>query len=170
MHLFSAGQEQVCLSDTVSTTGLYIGLLLLQTEDSAVSVQHKLTGKVYYASNLCKYVGSTVDTLNHYITNAEIATLLNCSQPALKAVGFILFARRQNRKDSVLCELNKLINSEYGLLTYNCTDVVRRASVARFCFNLLIAPNSFLKPKFKLTKLEKALLEKDLAYVDLPYN
>ena len=163
----AVGQKSYCLADTTSTSGSIIERI---KDDgfASVTVTNKKTGKNYQGYRICEHHYVQVDSLNLLLTDLQIDTLLSCTNGALKTVGFILYSKRHNDKESIIKKLKEILNQEYIVMTSSCSDAIQFLSLGQLNYNLLTKANFFLKPNFKLTKQDKALIELDLAYYELP--
>jgi 5-formaminoimidazole-4-carboxamide-1-beta-D-ribofuranosyl 5'-monophosphate synthetase len=162
----AVGQQGYCLADTTSTSGQIIQRI--QSDGFAsVTITNKNTGKKYQGYRICEHHYVQVDSLNQLLTNSQIDTLLSCNNGALKTVGFILYSKRHNDKESVIKKLKEILSQEYIVMTSSCSDAIQFSSLGKLNYDLLTKANLFLNPNFKLTKEDKALLELDLAYYEL---
>jgi hypothetical protein len=161
------GQRPDCLADTTSLSGLIIERIK-GDGFASVTITNKKTGKKYQGYRICEHHYVQVDSLNQLLTDLQIDTLLSCKNGALKTVGFILYSKRHNDKESVIKKLREILNQEYIVMTNSCSDAIHFSSLGQLNYDLLTKANFFLKPNFKLTKEDKALLDLDLAYYELP--
>ena len=89
------------------------------------------------------------------INNDEIEQLQSSPNGTLKCVGFILFAKRNNKKELVMSEINKILKQEYSIMTQSCSDAISTESLPKYCYDLIINKNFFFKPSFRLKKRER---------------
>ena len=54
-------------------------------------------------------------------------------------------------------------------MTKNCSDAISILSLAHFDYKLMIAPNLFYKPDFKLRKKEKRIIELEIKKLEPNY-
>ena len=163
----SSGQNNFCLSDTLSPGGQILQRLKAEGIAS-LTITNKKTGKKYQGYRICENHYIQIDSLKQLLSNSQIDTLLNCDNGTLKTVGFILFSNRHNDKESVVKKLKEILNQEYTVMTSSCSDAIQMTSLGKFNYDLLTKPNFFFKPTFKLTGKDKSLIELDLAYYELP--
>ena len=163
----AVGQQNICWADTSSTSGQIIQRM---KNDGFASLRmtNKRTGKKYQGYRICEHHYVQIDSLNQLLNEAQIDTLLICDNGTLKTVGFILYSKRHNTKEQVLNKLKELLSQEYIVMTGSCSDAITMSSLGRFNYGLLTQANFLFKPNFKLTKKDKALIDLDLAYYELP--
>jgi hypothetical protein len=162
----AVGQQQNCLNDTPSLSGQIIGRIKSDGFAGA-TITIKKTGNKYQGYRICEHHYVQVDSLNGLLTDLQIDTLLSCTNGTLKTVGFILYSKRHNDKESVIKKLREILSQEYIVMTNSCSDAIQFSSLGRITYDLLTKTNFFLKPNFKLTKEDKALLDLDLASYEL---
>jgi len=146
-----------------SSTGAEILKRVKMEGYAAATVTVKKTGKKYQGYRICENHYLQIDSLNHILTDLQIDSLLACDNGTLKTVGFILYAKRHNDKESVLGKLQEILKQEYVIMTSSCSDALQFISLGQLYYDLLTKPNLLLKPNFKLTKEDKALIEVELA-------
>jgi hypothetical protein len=161
------GQQYACLADTASISGQILERVK-KDGFASFTITNKRTGKKYQGYRICEHHSLQMDSLNQIITDLQIDSLFSCDNGTLKNVAFILFAKRHNNKESVVKKLNEILNQEYIVMTNSCSDAIQMTNLGRLSFGLLTKPNFFIKPNFKLTKKDKALIELELAYYELP--
>jgi hypothetical protein len=162
----SIGQQQDCLNDTTSIGGQIIERIKSDGFASVI-ITVKKTGNKYQGYRICDHQYIQVDSLNQLLTNLQIDALLSCKNGTLKTVGFILYSKRHNDKENVIKKLREILSQEYIVMTNGCSDAIQFSSLGRITYDLLTKTNFFLKPNFKLTKEDKALLDLDLASYEL---
>jgi hypothetical protein len=160
------GQQQDCLNDTTSIGGQIIERIK-SDGFSSVIITIKKTGNKYQGYRICDHHYIQVDSLNQLLTDLQIDALLSCKNGTLKTIGFILYSKRHNDKESVIKKLREILSQEYIVMTNGCSDAIQFSSLGRITYDLLTKTNFFLKPNFKLTKEDKALLDLDLASYEL---
>lgn len=161
----SFGQDRNCFSDTTSTSGKILQKFVTYSITGA-SITIKKTGKKFQSYRFCEYRHLPIDSLNEILTDSQIDSLFNCDNGALKAIAFILFAKRNNNKEIILRKLNEILNQEYIFMAGSCTDAVELTNLGRLNYQLLIIPNLLFKPNFKLTRKDKKIMELKLANYD----
>ena len=163
----AVGQQNICWADTSSTSGQIIQRIK-NDGFASLTMTNKRTGKNYHGYRICEHHYVQIDSLNQLLNEAQIDTLLICDNGTLKTVGFILYSKRHNTKEQVLNKLKELLSQEYIVMTGSCSDAITMSSLGRFNYGLLTQANFLFKPNFKLTKKDKALIDLDLAYYELP--
>ena len=163
----AVGQQNICLVETSSTSGQIIERIK-KDGFASLTMTNKRTGKKYPSYRICEHHYVQTDSLNQLLTDAEVDSLLTCDNGTLKTVGFILYSKRHNTKEQVLNKLKELLSQEYIVMTGSCSDAITMSSLGRFNYGLLTQANFLFKPNFKLTKKDKALIDLDLAYYELP--
>src|SRR6516162_6497330 len=122
-------------------------------------------GKPYRYYRLCAYL--EIDTLSEYCTIGEIDALLYHPNGSLRAVGFILYAKRYNNKDSVLKVFHLLLEQEYTMFNLSgCSDAVTISNLARYCYTLMSGRISYFKPSFTLNKADTIRIERDIDFYE----
>lgn len=163
----AVGQQNICLAD-ISSTGGQIIQRIKSEGFASLTMTNKRTGRKYQGYRICEHHYIQIDSLNRLLNDAQIDTLLACENGTLKTVGFILYSKRHNTKEQVVKKLKELLNQEYIVMTGSCSDAISMSSLGRFNYGLLTQANFLFKPNFKLTKKDKALIDLDLAYYELP--
>lgn len=158
----SFGQTSICILDTSSAGAEILHRVRIEGY-AAVSVSIKKTEKKYQGYRICENHYLQIDSLNQILTDPQIDSLITCDNGTLKTVGFILYAKRHNDKESVLGKLREILKQEYVFMTSSCSDALQFISLGQLNYNLLTKPNFLLKPNFKLSKEDKALIEVELA-------
>lgn len=161
------GQQNMCLTDPSSNSGQIIQRIKNDGFASFI-LTNKKTEKKYQGYRICEHHYIQIDSLNQLLNDAQIDTLLTCDNGTLKTVGFIIYSKRQNKKEQVLKKLKELLSQEYIVMTGSCSDAISMSSLGRFNYDLLTRSNTLFKPNFKLTKKDKVLIDLDLAFYELP--
>ena len=162
----SNGQiNKLCEPTYTSTIGQILSELKSQGQ-TGFSLTNKETNKNYEGYRICEHDYLKVDSLNGLLINSQIDTLLNCANGTLKAVGFILFAKRHNYKDSVIKKLSEILSQDYIVMASSCSDAISYSNIARYCYNLLTNDNFFFKPNFQLNRADKIRIERNMGFYE----
>ena len=136
------GQQGYCPADTTSTSGQIIERIK-GDGFASVTITNKKTGKKYQGYRICEHHYVQVDSLNQLLTDLQIDALLSCNNGTLKTVGFILYSKRHNNKESVIKKLKEILNQEYIVMTSSCSDAIQVSSLGRLNCELLTKANFF---------------------------
>jgi hypothetical protein len=147
------GQNDI-LTDSITEKGKLIQKIV-ENSISGIKIINKRKGKEYIAHKLCEHQYVDIQKLETLINDNEIQQLLNSPNGTLKCVGFILFIKRNNKKELVLNEVNNLLKQEYSIMTNSCSDAISTISLPQYCYELIRNKNPFFKPSFRLKKSEK---------------
>lgn len=157
----SFGQSTLCEPTETTLVGKILSEIKSQGQASFILTVKK-TDKKYKGYRICEHNYLQVDSLHSLLTDLQIDSLLTCQNGTLKVVGFILFSRRHNSKDTVLQKLSYILRQEYIVMASSCSDAITFSNIARYCYDLLTKSNFFYKPSFQLDKTDKMRLEKDI--------
>ena len=147
------GQNNI-LNDSISEKGKLVQQIS-KNSISAIKIRNIKESTEYVGYKLCEHQYLEILKLENQITESEIEQLIDSENGTLKCVGFILFAKNNNNKSSVLQKMNYLLKQKYYLMTNSCSDAISTTSLPKYCFDLINSRNFFFKPNFKLKKKEK---------------
>jgi hypothetical protein len=147
------GQNDI-LTDSISEKGKLIQKIV-KSSISGIKIRNTNKAKEYIAYKLFENQYVDVQKLETIISDNEIEQLQSSPNGTLKCVGFILFAKRNNKKELVMSELNKILKQEYTIMTQSCSDAISIESLPQYCYHLITDKNFFFKPSFKLKKRER---------------
>jgi hypothetical protein len=161
--IFTVGQINSGVIDSSSIAGQIVHRLT--TGNSEIqSLVEQSSKKKFQGYRICDQKMFIVDSLYQLLDKEQVQTLLDSPDRTLRFVGFILFSRHNNIKETVVLKFLEIIKeSYYPMITDgDCNHAVKVSDIGSFCYELIVKPNLLYKPSFKLSKGEKALLKKRL--------
>jgi len=161
--IITVGQITSSVIDSNSTAGQIVHRFATGNSGTQ-SLAEQVSKKKIQGYRLCDKNISAIDSLDQLLNNDQVQTLLDSSDRTLRFIGFILFSRHNNIKETVVLKFLEIIKEKYYpmITDGNCNHAVNVSDLGSFCYELIVKPNLLFKPNFKLSKGEKALLKKRL--------
>ena len=161
--VLTVGQNNTNVIDSNSVAGQIIRRLVTGNDGTKSLAEHVSKKKVQ-GYRICDQKVFTIDSLDKLLSKEQIQTLFDSEDRTLRFIGFILFCRHNNIKETVVLKFLETTKESYSSMITDgdCHHAIIISDLASFCYEAIVESNLLYKPGFKLSKGEKSLLKKRL--------